>query len=91
MNVKLPIHCPACGTTPQVTQLTCPACQTSINGQFDLPALMRLGPDDQQFILRFVRSSGSLKAMAAELGVSYPTVRNRLDDLIQRLEETDHE
>ena len=50
-----------------------------------LPALSRLGSEDQQFALAFILRSGSLKEMARLYGVSYPTVRNRLDDLIARL------
>jgi hypothetical protein len=50
-----------------------------------LPALVRLPEDDQAFILQFFLTSGSLKEMASRLGISYPTVRNRLDDLIAKL------
>jgi len=50
-----------------------------------LPALVRLPEDDQAFILQFFLTSGSLKEMASQLGISYPTVRNRLDDLIAKL------
>ncbi len=49
--------------------------------------LLRLSPEDQSFVEAFVAESGSLKAMASRLGVSYPTVRNRLDDVIEKLGE----
>ena len=58
-----------------------------MHGEFQLPALSRLGSEDQQFALAFILGSGSLKEMAKLYGVSYPTVRNRLDDLIARLKE----
>ena len=45
-----------------------------------------LSPEDQEFVLQFVKASGSLKQMAKLLDVSYPTVRNRLDDIIGKLE-----
>ena len=45
----------------------------------------RLSEKEQQFILAFVKSSGSLKDMAKSMGISYPTVRNVLDDLIEKL------
>ena len=48
--------------------------------------LSRLGSKDQQFAVAFILHSGSLKRMAKLYSVSYPTVRNRLDDLIARLE-----
>ncbi len=56
---------------------------------------MQLPADDQLFILDFVKSSGSLKEMARKLGLSYPTVRNRLDDIIAQIQtiennETNH-
>ena len=47
---------------------------------------MRLSADDQRFVIDFVKCSGSLKEMAQRLGLSYPTVRNRLDDVIAQLE-----
>ena len=56
-----------------------------MHGDFPLPALTRLGSEDQQFALAFILRSGSLKEMARLYGVSYPTVRNRLDELIARL------
>ena len=56
-----------------------------MHGDYPLPALSRLGDEDQQFALAFIQRSGSLKEMAKLYGVSYPTVRNRLDDLIARL------
>jgi hypothetical protein len=53
---------------------------------YPLPSLVTLPQEDQEFVLQFVRSSGSLKEMAKILGVSYPTVRNRLDDIIEKLD-----
>ncbi|WP_196069634.1 DUF2089 family protein, partial [Bacteroides thetaiotaomicron] len=44
---------------------------------------------EQQFVLDFVKSSGSLKDMAKNIGVSYPTVRNMLDDIIDKLTKMD--
>ena len=56
-----------------------------MHGDYLLPTLSRLGSEDQQFALAFILGSGSLKEMARLYGVSYPTVRNRLDELIARL------
>jgi hypothetical protein len=50
-----------------------------------LPVLAQLSKEDQEFALQFILFSGSLKDMANKMGVSYPTVRNRLDDLIEKL------
>jgi len=68
-----------------VKSLVCERCQTEIQGQYELPLLARLSTDDQGFILEFIKASGSLKEMARLLGLSYPTVRNRLDEIIERV------
>lgn len=69
----------------RVVELVCPDCRTAVHGDYLLPALARLASEDQQFMLAFILRSGSLKEMSRLYGVSYPTVRNRLDDLIARL------
>ena len=69
----------------KVKSLICEQCQTEIQGQYELPPLAGLSPDDQAFILEFIKASGSLKQMAKLLKLSYPTVRNRLDELIERI------
>lgn len=82
---KLPTSCPACSHTLQVSQLSCPSCSTQVSGTFNLPPLGKLQEEDQEFIIQFVINGGSLKEMATLTGVSYPTVRNRLDDLIAKI------
>jgi len=82
----LPIKCPSCQNALVVSQLSCEHCQTRISGKYALPAFMRLPKEDQEFIFQFVMSGGSLKKMAAQIEKSYPTVRNLLDDIIEKLE-----
>lgn len=82
---RLPVQCPSCQHRLEVRRLACPACGTTVEGVFPLPPLAALGEADQQFVTAFVKASGSLKDMAALLRVSYPTVRNRLDEVIARL------
>ena len=84
-EVKLPVVCPSCEEELKVRSLQCDQCGTSINGSYMLPLLLRLEPEEHQFLLDFVKSSGSLKLMAQKLQLSYPTVRNKLDDLIQKI------
>lgn len=86
MQKNLPCTCPACQSVLAVKSLVCEECRTEVSGQFDLPLLATLPATDQQFILEFVKSSGSLKDMAQKMKLSYPTVRNLLDDLITRLD-----
>jgi len=81
----LPTRCPSCNRQLKVKSLVCEQCRTEIQGEYELPALARLSPDDQAFMLAFIKASGSLKEMARLLRLSYPTVRNRLDDIIERI------
>ncbi|HEX4141770.1 MAG TPA: DUF2089 family protein [Candidatus Methylacidiphilales bacterium] len=84
---NLPTVCPSCAGKLAVKRLHCEKCATEVEGLYPLPALASLAREDQEFILAFIKSSGSLKEMAALLKVSYPTVRNRLDDIIDQLKE----
>lgn len=84
---NLPKICPSCGGRLNVQSLHCTACDTRIEGDYLLPVILQLPPDDQRFVLDFVLCSGSLKEMARQMGLSYPTVRNRLDEIIARLRE----
>jgi hypothetical protein len=83
---RLVVRCPSCEGELVAARLACRSCGTSLEGQFEIPTLLQLSPDDLSFVTAFVRSSGSLKAMAQLLGVSYPTVRNRLDEILQTLD-----
>jgi len=82
---RTPVHCPSCESELTVTRLVCSACDTEVAGEYRLSPLLRLSPEDQSFVEAFIVESGSLKAMASRLSVSYPTVRNRLDDVIEKL------
>jgi len=53
--------------------------EMAIEGSFELPPLARLTGEDQLFVMAFVRSHGSIKDMEAQFGISYPTVKNRLN------------
>ncbi|WP_462318015.1 DUF2089 family protein [Marinilabilia sp.] len=85
MEKILPITCPGCRSEMQVKSLYCEACDTTITGSFSLPLFLKLEPKEQDFIMKFVQNSGSLKQMSKTLKLSYPTVRNMLDDLIEKI------
>ena len=85
LKKRLPLQCPACESPLRVGRMFCGECGTEVCGDFELPLLARLSEKEQQFILAFVKSSGSLKDMSKSMGISYPTVRNVLDDLIEKL------
>src|SRR4051794_18557947 len=71
-------HCPYCQRAMQVSCMTCPSCEISVEADFPAPRLARLPVEHQRFIEMFVLSSGNLKAIAEQAGVSYPPVRARL-------------
>lgn len=82
----LPTHCPSCKTKLKVKSLKCETCETEVSGSYNLPVLTLLSEDEQQFILRFIKNSGSLKDMATQMKLSYPTVRNKLNEIIEKIE-----
>jgi hypothetical protein len=69
----------------KVQSLACSSCDTTVSGSFDLPILARLPAEDQEFIVRLLEASGSLKELARIYGISYPTVRNRVDSMIEKV------
>jgi hypothetical protein len=80
-------QCPSCGGPLHVRSLWCNKCEISLDGAFSLGTLARLRHEEQEFIVAFVKASGSLKEMAQRFKVSYPTVRSRLNELIARIEQ----
>lgn len=85
MQNKLPVVCPSCEKRMYVSRVVCEACGTEVSGHFTLPAFLELAKDEQDFILSFFLASGSIKEMARQAGNSYPTMRNKMDDLIEKI------
>lgn len=77
--------CPVCGESLDVTRLSCPSCETTIEGRFETCRFCQLPLEQREFIETFIRCRGNIKEVERELGISYPTVRNRLDAVIQAL------
>ncbi len=75
--------CPVCGETLEVTRLHCRSCDTTIDGHFNIGAFDRLSPEQLAFAELFIRREGKLSRMEADLGLSYPTLRARLNDLVR--------
>ena len=82
---KLTGNCTYCGGELHIEKLRCKGCSIAVEGEIQLPRLARLEPEDRDFIELFVRLSGSLKDMSKQLGISYPTMRNRLNRIIELL------
>ncbi|MCL2041164.1 MAG: DUF2089 domain-containing protein [Bacteroidales bacterium] len=86
----LPCHCPSCQTSLIVKEMLCEGCSTEVHGRFKLPILAELSVEEQNFVLSFVKNSGSLKEMAKQLSLSYPSVRNLLDEIIEKIKKLEH-
>lgn len=87
---RFPTTCPSCGGELKVVGLNCKECQTEIKGEYDIPPILKLTLEEQQFVTAFIKCSGSLKQMAADMGLSYPTVRNILDSIIENLQKLEN-
>lgn len=83
--------CNSCGGSLAISELKCRDCDLTIHGTVDLPRLARLSSEDREFIELFVLSGGSLKEVGKHMGLSYPTVRNRLDKVISNLKQLDED
>lgn len=85
MEYKLISTCPVCGNPLTVTRLKCSGCSTVIENDFKLSRFESLKAEQLNFIEVFLKCRGNIKDVEKELGVSYPTVRAKLDDVIQAM------
>jgi hypothetical protein len=70
----------------RVVRMACPTCHVRLEGEFEVPALARLSLENQVFVIAFVRHHGSIKRMESLFGISYPTVKNRLNAISAELD-----
>jgi len=77
--------CPICSGELAVTRLHCRSCGTTLEGDFNVGRFARLSREQFALLESFLRSRGNLKEMERELGISYPTVRARVDALLRAL------
>ncbi len=87
---SLPSNCPICGSIDlHIAHFECQSCNTSIKGQFQAIAqtqpFAQLSPEQIEFVRMFIKCEGKLNRMEGELGVSYPTVRNRLGEVVKAM------
>jgi hypothetical protein len=85
MGYKLLTKCPVCNSNLEIIKLKCKKCNTIIDNEFELSKLAYLNNDELDFIEVFVKCRGNIKDVEKELGISYPTVRAKLDDVIASL------
>ncbi|HZS93769.1 MAG TPA: DUF2089 domain-containing protein [Chloroflexota bacterium] len=81
-QTDFPTQCPVCRADLHVTRLQCPACSAEVSGDFTLNRLATLGEPHASLIEMFLRSRGNMKEMERDLGLSYPTVRARLEEAL---------
>ena len=85
MKKKLLGTCPICEGKLMVTELTCRSCDTKLQGEFQLSKFDYLSSELQEFALIFIKNAGNIKGVERDLGVSYPTVKKNLAELIRNL------
>lgn len=83
--------CPVCTSKMQVVKLHCDNCKTEISGDFELDKFSHLSKEEKYFVEVFIKKRGNIKEIEKELGISYPTVRRNLDQVIEALGYTPEE
>jgi len=82
---SMPTECPVCHDHLTITRMVCRNCGTALEGRFGLGRLCELTPEQRRFVEIFVRCEGKISRVEKELGISYPTVRSRLEEVIHAL------
>ena len=85
MAYKVLSKCPVCSSKLKVTRLKCDGCSTVVENKFELSKFDYLSSEQLSFIEVFLKSRGNIKDVEKELGISYPTVRAKLDEVITTL------
>lgn len=85
MAYPLLTNCPVCSNSLKIIKLECNHCQTTIENEFEVSKLAALGQEQLYFIEIFLKCRGNIKEVEKELGISYPTVRGKLDEIISAL------
>jgi hypothetical protein len=81
----LPGQCPVCGGEIIITRLECRECDVAIEGRFVTGAFAQLSTEQTAFVEAFVRNEGKISRLEKELSLSYPTIRNRLHEVIRAM------
>ncbi len=85
MHYQAPGKCPVCHHDLLITRLTCPHCRTQLEGQFEPCEFCGLDKEELHFLKTFIKCRGNIKDIERELGISYPTVKSKLNQLIESL------
>lgn len=82
--------CPSCGTELRVSVLHCPNCEMELHNDFQLNSFDLLTDEQADFLISFLRQRGNMSCVQRELGISYPTAKRKLDDLLSTLKLVDN-
>ncbi|OPJ62226.1 DUF2089 domain-containing protein [Clostridium oryzae] len=85
MDYKVLSRCPVCSSRLRIVKLKCLKCGTIVENNFKMSKFEYLSNEQQKFIEIFVKCRGNIKDVEKELGISYPTVRAKLDDVISAM------
>ncbi len=77
--------CPSCERAMRPARFCCDACGVHLEGNFPFPVLCLLSPEEQDFVITFLQVSGNIREMERQYGVSYPTIKNRLNAIVRKL------
>jgi hypothetical protein len=86
---KILESCPSCGGSLEIGEVHCTVCETQVHARYRPCDFCMLTEEQSTFLLLFVTSRGNLSEVEKRLGVSYPTVRAKLDEIIERLSATE--
>ena len=85
MAYSIPNPCPVCSQPLHITELHCEHCTTTVRGKFVTNGLQRLNREQLDFVETFIKCRGNIKEVERELGISYPTVRSKLEQVIETM------
>ncbi|MFO7636729.1 MAG: DUF2089 domain-containing protein [Clostridia bacterium] len=81
MKYKVPGRCPVCSKELTINHISCSSCQTKISGEFYVTNFSLLDERQMKFVEAFLKCRGNIREVEKELGISYPTVKSRLDEI----------
>ncbi len=84
-EVCMVTQCPVCKGPLEIREFFCPRCEVSIRGRFPFAGFAQLNREQMEFVKLFLKTRGNIKEMEKELGISYPTVRGKLNDILKCL------
>ncbi len=82
---KVLSNCPVCGKKMIIQTYYCENCHTTVQGKFEMDDIFRLSPDQLEFLKIYIKNRGNLSEVQKELNISYPTARNKLEDIVRAM------